>query len=395
MENKHIGLLIMALIVIAAPFNARAQDEFKPSMDFKGSRIAIGYLDSGNNGTYPDGSVVAPDVKLRFNWKMTTDMTVVTRMSIPNGKFDKLDYVYMEYKNFFSEFAKTMKDGAFNPTLRIGRIKLDLGEETFADNPVESALISNSAGIVAGYDDGIQIGQSLNKEVLGMPFKWSLSFTSGNATTDPMGVDNEQGKAFCLKLGAVPAPNLYVSLSHYNSGSLGTADAEATYAGLKARPTNATEWSRVIQELDIRYDIESGKENRLNPGAPAFSDSKAFIRIAFGQFTDSGKDTVAPIVAVQDRDGSYYFLEGYYQVTPKIFLAGRYSVIGFDKNSVFASLNSVANCNEYKRISVGAGYRMSDNTHIKLESKTDTEKMQTGTSKPENNQFALLITTRF
>jgi len=394
MVKRNLAILAITLIM-ATGLNIMAQEEFKPSIDFKGSRMAIGYLDSGNNGSYPDGSVVAPDAKLRFNWKMEPNMTVVTRMSIPNGKFDKLDYFYMEYKNLFAEIAPSLKDSAFNPVFRIGRIKLDLGEETWSDNPVESAVVSNSAGIVAGYDDGFQLSQSLHKEILGLPFKWSLSFTSGNATADPMGVDNEQAKAICLKIGLVPMPELYVSASSYNSGDLGAADAEVTYAALKTRPTNSTTWTRVIKELDVRYDIQPGKENRLNPGGPAFSDSKAFVRIAYGQFTDDGKDKVAPIVAVVDRDGTYYFLEGYYQATEKIYLAGRYSIVGFDKSTTYAALNSVANTNDYKRISIGVGHRMSDNTHLKLESKTDTETVSTGTLKPENNQFTFLIVTKF
>ena len=393
MVKRNLAILAITLVMVTG-LNIMAQDEFKPSVDFKGSRMAIGYLDSGNAGSYPDGSVMAPDAKLRFNWNMQPNLTVVTRMSIPNGKFDKLDYFYMDYKNFFSEFAGSMKDSAFNPVFRIGRLKLDVGEETFADNPVEGALVSNSAGIVAGYDDGFQLSQSLHKEVIGIPFKWSFSFTSGNASTDPMGVDNEQAKAACLKIGVVPMPELYVSASYYNSGDLGSQDAEVTYAALKTRPTNSTTWTRMINELDLRYDIQPGKENRLNPGAPAFSDSKAFVRLAYGQFTDDGKDKVAPILAVVDREGTYYFLEGYYQATPKIYLAGRYSIVGFDKSTLYAALNSV-NANDYKRISVGVGYRMSDNTHLKLESKTDTETVTSGTTVPENNQFSVLIVTKF
>jgi hypothetical protein len=393
MVKRNLAILAITLVMVTG-LEIMAQDDFKPSVDFKGSRIAFGYLDSGNDGSYPDGSVMAPDAKLRFNWNMQPNMTVVTRMSIPNGKFDKLDYIYLDYKNLFAEISPSLKDSAFNPLFRIGRIKLDIGEETFADNPVESALISNSAGIVAGYDDGFQLSQTLDKDVLGIPFKWSLSLTSGNASTDPMGVDNEQGKATCLKIGLVPMPNLYVSASYYNSGDLGSADAEVTYAALKTRPTNSTTWTRVINELDVRYDFQPGKENRLNPGAPAFSDSKAFVRLAYGQFTDNGKDKVAPILAVVDREGKYYFLEGYYQASPKIYLAGRYSIVGFDKSTLYASLNSVA-ANEYKRISIGAGYRMSNNTHLKVESRTDTETVASGTTAPENNQVAIMLVTKF
>jgi len=390
MKNM-VRILIITLLIGITGLIAVAQNEFKPNIDFKGSRIAIGYLDSQNDGSYPDGSFQMPDAKLRFNWNTTPDVTVVTRMSLKNATFDSLDYFYLDYKNFFSQLAPKLKDSPFNPTLRIGRIKVDIGEETFADNPVEGVVASNSAGIVAGYDEGLQLFQNLHKDNLGVPVKWSLSFFNGNSGT---GADNEGAKAMNFKLGVNPISELYVSGSYYKTGELGVADAEVTYAGLKARPTNATQWTRTIQEIDLRYDFQPGKENRLNPGAPAFSDSKAFVRTAYGKFADNGKDTVKPIVQVVDREGKYYFVEGCYNATEKLYLAARQSNIEFDKNTVFASLNSV-NANKYSRMSIGAGYRMSSNTHLKIEQATNTEKIPTGAVKAENNQYSLLITVKF
>jgi hypothetical protein len=382
-----LGLLGLMISLVAA------EDEFKPSIDFKGSRMAIGYLDSGKDGSYKYGSYQMPDAKLRFNWQMDKNITIVTRMGLKNATFDSLDYFYMEYRNLFPQFIESLKDSTIlNPTLRMGRIKVDIGEETFADNPVESVVASNSAGIVAGYDEGLQLLSSLPKETLGVPFKWSLSFFNGNTAT---GADNNQAKAMCLKLGANPLPELYVSASYYDSGEMGgkpaVADAEVTYAGAKTSPTGAKTWSRTIQEIDVRYDFQPGKENRLNPGAPAFSDSKAFVRFAYGQFTDNGS---CPGVKVTNVAGSYYYLEGCYNATEKIYLAARDSFIGFNKSTLYAPLNSV-NVNDYTRLSLGVGFRLTSNSQFKIENAANTEKMPKGVKAPENNQIALLFTTKF
>lgn len=398
MTKKMLSGLATVLFLGIMGLMVFAQDEFKPNIDFKGSRLATGYLDSGKNGSYQYGSFQMPDAKLRFNWQMSPDVTIVTRMSIENSAFNSLDYFYIEYKNLLAQASPSLKDGPFNPVMKMGHIKLDIGEETWADNPVESIVVSNSASIVKGYDEGLQLSQTLHKDYLGVPIKWSLSLTNGNSGT---GKDNNQGKATCLKLGVNPITELYVSGSYYNSGQLGITtghvapnNADVTYAGLATAPTNATLWTRTITELDLRYDFQPGKENRLNPGAPAWSDSKGYVRAAYGQFADDGKDKLAPIVKVTNREGKYYFVEGCYNVTEKLYLGVRQSKIDIKKSTLFYTLNGV-NANDYTRTSVGVGYRLTDNTHVKIEDAVNSAKVPTGTKKPEINQIALLFTTKF
>lgn len=386
--TRYIKQSLFVVVLLAAGFYlANAQEEFKPSINFKGSRFAAGYLDSESDGSYPVGSFQIPEVKLRFNWNMTPDMIVVTRMSLNNASYTGIDYFYLDYNNLFSRIFASLKDSLFDPTLRLGRFKLDIGEETWSDNPVESIVISNSAGLANGYDEGVQLHQAYKKDQIGIPLKWSISFTNGNSTTTTNGADNQQAKAICFKFGINPVNELYISGSFYNSGKL-LDNAEAAYAQLKTPPTNATEWTRTITEVDARYDFKPKKEDRLNPGAPAWFDSKAYIRTAYGQFKDDGKDTV------EDRKGDYYFTELGYGLTENIYLGVRYSKIEFDKNNVFAKLNGVDNANAYERTSLGLGYRLSDNIHAKFEYVKNSEKMKTGNVKPKNDQVAFLITTK-
>lgn len=383
--TKTIMLVLTAVIFQIAEI--RAQEEFKPSVDFKGSRFSTGYLDSGKNGSFSDGSFQAPDVKLRVNWQMSPDVTVVTRMSLNNATFNGLDYFYMDYKNFFALMAPSLKsDGSmFNPSLRIGRFKVDIGEETWADNPVESVVISNSVSAVKGYDEGMQIYDDLS---MGVPLKWSLSLTNGNSGT---GADNEQAKGLCFKIGANPLKDLYMSVSRYDSGDLGSGKAEISYAGLTDAPAKAETWKRSIFEFDLRYDFGAGKENRLNPGAPAWSDSKGFIRLAYGLFDDNGDASTA---VVTDRQGAYAFLEGCYNVTDSIYLGTRWSFTDFEDSGVYASLNG-ATANSQTRVSIGTGFRLTNNTHLKFEYTLSDEEVKSGTDEPENNQAGFLVTTKF
>jgi len=395
-ENMKKICLVSLTILSLVKMTLLAQEEFKPTIDFKGSRMAIGYIDSQSDGSFPIGSFQVPDGKIRFNLNMSPDITFVARMPFNNTTVSGFDYFYMDYKNFLSNISPSFKDSLFNPVLRLGRMKLDIGEETWSDNSVEAIVISNSAGLTNGYDEGVQLHQTLKKEQIGIPLKWSLSLTNGNSGT---GADNTQSKALCFKIGANPIKELYISGSYYDSGKLisistsAPADADAAYAGLKTKPQGATEWKRKIMEVDLRYDFKPQKEDRLNPGAPAFSDSKAYLRGAYGEFRDTGKDTIT-LANIPDRTGSYYFVEGAYNLTEKVYLGARYSKIKFYGN-YFDTLNSVSKVNSYERTSLGVGYRFTQNTHMKLEYLRNWEKMKTGSVAPKNDQVAFLITTKF
>lgn len=396
MIKKLAKVITLATLLMGINFCIFAQEkkpekkeEFKPSVDFKGSRIALGYLDAQKDGTPAVGSFQMPDGKLRFNWRLHPEVTVVTRLDIPNASVaGGLDYMYVDYKNFLLYFfSPTLKDGLFNPDIRLGLFKLDLGEETWADNPVESAVLSNSAPRVTGTDEGLQLSQSYAREKLGVPLKWSLSLTNGNSEAGP---DNTQGKALAIKVGVNPIPEVYISTSYYDSGDIGSGTAAIHYAGLRARPTGATKWERSIFEIDLRYDIKPGKENRLSPGGPAFSDSKALIRMAYGTL----KDDIKQPANITGREGSYYFIEGLYNQTNKTYLAARYSVLDLDKD-VFATLNGITNTNKYTRTSCGFGYRLTDNTHIKGEYAQDKEERKAPNTDAKNNRIGVLFTNRF
>lgn len=393
-ERKILKAAVLsAAIVLSCGCLMRAygQEEFKPVIDFKGSRFAAGYMDSGNDGSFPDGSFQMPDVKLRVNWSVSPDVKVVSRLNLNNAAFNSVDFLYLEYANMFPAISDAFKDSFFNPTVRLGRFKLDVGEETFGNNPVEGALVFNSAGIVSGDDEAFMLFQSLPAEKTGIPLKWSLTLSNGNKGT---GADNEQAKALGLKIGVNPINSLYLSATYYNSGDLGSSGAEVSYSALTAVPANATEWSRSIMEFDIRYDISPGKEKRLEPGPPAYSDSKAFFRFGYGIFDDSGSDKLAPIVDIADRKGKYFFIEGVYNPAPKIYTAVRYSFSGFDESSVFDSINGVT-ANSYTRLSFGIGYRLTDNVHVKTEFTMNSEDVPAGAEEPENNQLSMLFTVKF
>lgn len=325
-------------------------DKLTSRLKIKG-RAAIGFLDSGESGSFPSGSFEMPDAKLQFAFQPDRINTVVMRFNLNNATAQSplLDYFYLQS----NDFLPFLKDTPFSLSSRLGRFKLGFGEETWSDNPVESVLPSKSAAGASVIDEGLEFAGKIKLENINLrPLGWVVSLTNGNKGA---GSDSGGAKAFMGKLYYTPLDPLYLSASYYNSASLKASDAELSIAGLISRPSGATDWRRQIWEVDARYDFGKGKKP-LDP--PAFSDSKAILRLSYGQFIDDN------ISGASERDGQFGFVEGSYNLTEKFYTAGRYSLVDLYGGTT-ASLNGVT-ANKYTRYSLGLGYRWSENVILKL-----------------------------
>ena len=300
-------------------------------------------------------------------------LTTVGYITFNNAAFNSVDYLYVDATNPL----KIPKECPATLNARFGRFKLDFGEETWANNPVESILPSPSAANVSGNDEGLQLGGKLGK---GWPAAtWSTAVTNGNAGT---GSDTTQAKAFTGKIGMNPLAPVQLSASYHTTGSLKQQTTEVGVAGLTGRPTGAGNWHRAVWELDARYDFGRGKT--LNP--PAFCDSRAFLRGAYGAFHDdvSGGGT--------EREGQYGFVEGLVNLLPKVYLAARYSRVDLNHDQT-ASLNNVT-AHGYERYGLGAGYRWSANTLLKTEYSINRTSRVAG-GDPDDNQAVALVASQF
>lgn len=335
-------------------------------------RWAAGFFKSGEGGSYPEGSFEVPEAKLQFAFQPDDTYTIIMRGNFNNAAFNNLDYFFLDAKDPF----KLPKSWPLTLDARFGRFKLALGEETWSNNPVESALPSNSASNVAGNDEGLQFSGKLGK---GWPaLNWSAAVSNGTTGT---GSDTTQAKAFTGSLGINPISPLALSASFHTTGSLKQQAAEVGVAGLTGRPGSATNWRRTVWELDGRWDFKKGKT--LNP--PAYTDSKAYLRGAFGAFNDD-------VAGAAEREGDYGFIEGLVNVFPKVYLAARYSRVDLDGKQT-AALNSVT-ANYYERYSLGGGYRWSPNTILKAEYSVNQEDQVTG-GDPEDDLLTLVIASQF
>ncbi|MDO8747519.1 MAG: hypothetical protein Q7J72_00155 [Candidatus Omnitrophota bacterium] len=323
-------------------------DKITSKLKIKG-RAAFGFFDSGKAGSYPAGSFEMPDAKLQFAFQPDEINTVVTRFNLNNATSQSplLDYFFLSSK----DFIPALKDSPFSLSTRLGRFKLGFGEETWSDNIVESVLPSKSAGGVSVIDEGLEFAGKIKLEKFNLkPLGWVFSVSDGNSG---VGSDSTAGKAVMTKLYHSPIEPLYLSTSYYNSGRLDSSSSEMSIAGLITPPSGESDWDRSVWEVDARYDFRKGKKP-LDP--PVYSDSKAILRLSYGQFKDEANKT---------RSGDFGFVEGTYNWTKKFYTASRYSLVNINGDGT-ATLNSITAVNGYARFSLGGGYRWTDNTILKL-----------------------------
>ena len=336
-------------------------------------RWATTFYKSGQGGSFPNGSFEVPDAKIQLIFNPDDINTLVSRFNLNNAAFNNVDFFYIDSKLFQTR----LKDSPYTLESRIGRFKIPFGEATYWDNPVGSSVASGSATKINGNDEGVQLSGSIGKE---KPLKWYFGLMNGNSGT---GSDNTNAKAFIGKLSYSPVDPLRLSASIYNTGNLKTAASDISVAGLTARPGNATNWDRTLWELDARYDFEKGKV--LDP--PSYADSKAYLQAAFGQMIDDARN-------VPDREGSYGFIEGLYNFTPKYYGAMRYSLISL-WHGYFDTLNGANGTTQYDRYSLAVGYRVSDKTIVKLAYDFNFTNTMNGGDDPTDDLLTAAIVSYF
>ncbi len=339
-------------------------------------RAALGFFDSGKAGSYPAGSFEMPDAKIQFGFQPDDINTLVLRFNVNNATSQSplMDYFFLQSK----DFIPALKDSPFSLSTRLGRFKLGFGEETWTDNLVEGIVPSNSAARATVVDEGLEFAGKVKLDKIGLePLGVVISVSDGNSG---VGSDSTASKAFMGKLYHNPIQPLYVSGSYYNSGELDSSSSEMSIAGVTSAIQSGMAWKRSVWELDARYDFGKGKK----PLEPiVFSDSKAIVRLSYGEFKDDGNRT---------RSGNFGFVDGIYNLTKKFYAAGRYSFIDLN-GDVTAALNSVT-ANRYDRFSLGGGYHWSDNVVLKLG--YDWNKNSgPGVNDADDNLLSALVATQF
>ena len=364
--------------------NQKAQEQAKKEQaaasvtTFPGDKLKIdgrlftGLLDSGQQGKYTHWSGDVPDAKIRFTWTPSKNVTVVNRLNLNlsnSGNNPTFDYMYVDLAEMLLP----------TNTVRIGQRKLDVGQETWVDNPIENMLVSNSISHIGGYGTGVALrGKFMNTATAPT---YEMGFING-----PQGltVRPTSGLPYNIKIAAPFCGNLFASGTYYNSGTmLGANSSAVKVAEISSSPTGATHWRRSLWEADLRYNYGA---TGILPFEPFGKIPPVMLGATYGASDDS-------VMGAGDRNGHYWFVEGMARINDKLYSAARYSVFDLS-DGVKAKLgDSPVAVNSYKRTSLGLGYALSDLVILKTEYSWNC----TGGTvvQPRLNQASFGVATRF
>ncbi len=320
----------------------------------------VGFFRSGSDGAYPNSSFRVDEARLYLEspvWNNTyffSELNLVTREASDENLH--LGEVYIDFENVLRHW--TDQDWL---SLRVGRMFIPFGEEYNVRYAIDNPLISHSLSDLWGVDEGIELYGKAHG------FDYALAVQNGG---HPELKDFNGDKSVAGRLGYNFGRRARLSFSGLRTGKLSTAEdkmSELWFGGGFFRslgaPATTSTFQADVFELDAQTFWSGGH-----------------LKFAGGYFDYSDDDQAAR----HTRDGLYYYAEAMQHLTPKLYTAARFSQIHADKgmpivgNGDFGDYFFGPLTRDLWRLSLGLGYKLSENLLVKLEYSFEQGKLETG-----------------
>ena len=335
-----------------------------------GGRGSAMYADTEPDGQFPNNEFLIDDAQLNVDAKLGENAFASVEVLIAQRESDdenlRIGELYVDLEDL-SRFV----DREFPLTLRLGRFDIPFGEEYQTRDAIDNALISHSLSDTWGIDEGVEFFGTVG----------AFDFTAAVQNGGPQRLeDGDPDKALVGRLGYRAGDNLRLSASAMTTGELDIEKdecAEMWFGNLFIWPSGASEdatefWADLYQ-LDAIFTWDGG---RLH----------AFV----GQISEDDDGS-----GNQDIEATYYAVEATKDLTAKLYLAGRYSAInagddGFPVRgqAEYSEFGGGSMVDDIWRLSLGAGYRWSEQLVLKTEYSFERGETIDGEDLDEQDQFA-------
>jgi len=282
--------------------------------------------------------------------------------------------VYLDFQDVSRLWGR---DGQLN--VRIGRMNIPFGEEYLTRYAAENPLISHSVSDLWGFDSGAEIYGTLGQ------FSYVAAVQNGSGKNGVQDFDGD--KSVTGRIGFTPNHSLHFSVSGMRTGNLNASQdfisalwfGNTFFQSLGGPGTTRFNASLVEGDMTARWSQWLGGQVT-----------------AFGGYARYGDNDPA---ADNGRDIFYYSVEGVQNLPRKFYAAARFSevlcndgvpIMGLGNGSYFSSLTK-----ELWRLSLGAGYRFSDQLQLKLEYSLERGRMLSGESRGNEDFFGTEATFKF
>lgn len=316
--------------------------------------INVGYVRTGADGTEPNGHFYAGE--RLFGANLFIDAKIDEGISARNelvfyNQAVTLKSMYVQFKDAFNSRGLA--------SFKIGRFDLPYGDEYLWQNAPDNPMVLRTAGWPWGVSQGVLLFGHL--DALG----WVASVTDGLAAPN-LDYDDNKGKSLNLKLDLDPADWLHLSASGMEGGT--HAQSNLNFGEILITPVGSAV-SRSVLGVSPSSMVD-------------FQACQGDVRVRIGQEVQMRGDLGTVFINDVDpyaRQLIYYYGEAKVNITPELYVVGRYSAIGtFDSGKGYLLGGDYDGAQAFgydtkslTRFGGAVGYWISPNTVLKVEFDND------------------------
>lgn len=341
----------------------------------------VAFFNSGSRGSFPNSEFRVDEAKLflegpiRGQVYFYTELNLFTHESMNAGV--NLGECYLDFENITARWTSERM-----VNLRMGRLDIPFGEEYLSRDAIDNSLISHSLTDFWGVDEGLELYGSLSK------FNYVVAVQNGGLSDIR---DFDRDKSVAARIGFEPNRHLHFSVSGMRTGDIDASRdpwSALWFGGAFLRPLDSSYTTK------FHADIVQGDVTVKVP--------RVTLK-AFGGYLryDDNNET-----ADNRRNVYYYSVEGTGDITRKIYAAARFSQIlapnGFPilGNGQFGEYfyqypSGAKLTDDIWRLTLGLGYRWSENLVGKVEYNFEQGKVIGGASRNHEDLFAIQLAFKF
>ncbi len=328
-----------------------------------------GFFKSGSEGMFPDSSFRVDEAKLFVDAPLWGDVYAFAELRLATHEASDLylnvGELYLDFENVSQLWGR---DGQVN--FRVGRLNIPFGEEYLARDAIRNPLISHSLSDFWDVDEGVELYGSFGK----VSYVAAVQNGGGGTTGDVNG-----DKAVIGRVSYDPQPWLHLSVSGMRTGDLDVNNdgVSAVWFGggwfRSLGSTNTTKFHANAVEGDVELRLPIG---RLK---------------TFGGYVSYGDNDPT---RNNHRDVYYYSVEATHDFNRRFYAAARFSQIFAAKGFPIVGGSKVGDylfgplTDNIWRLSLGLGYRWSQNLAIKTEYTLEQGRTADGTKRNHEDLFA-------
>jgi hypothetical protein len=354
-QNTALDTLAKKVDALESAARENAGDESAPAvsgLNFGKVNLSaeggVAFFNTGNDGFAPDSEFRVDEARLFVEapiWNEVYffgDVDLATRENTDSDVY--FGELYLDCEDVSQLWGK---DSQLN--LRVGRMFIPFGEEYMDRFAIDDPLISHSLTDLWGYDQGVELYGRLGK------FSYVAAVQNGGGN----GLEDYDGdKSVAGRISFDPSPHWHFSVSGMRTGDLNAQQdmisalwfANGWFTSIGSPAT--TRFHADLVEGDVAARWKSGHLSAFG-GYARYEDNDPLA--------DNGRDLFYySIEATQDLVGKFYAAARFSQ----IFAPHGYPLPGFGN---FEDYFEDELTTRLWRLSLGAGYRFSDHSTLKLE----------------------------